>query len=351
MQNERERAKERVEAWWRGELLDRPVVQLTAPAADGVPYDGPDTDDLHAWWTDPAFVIPREVHRLRNTFFGGEAFPVMFPVSGRIVAMLARYLGAPNRYVDKETTWSGHVIDNWATRPTFAFDESNEWWRASRTLLEAGSAAIDESGHEWYLGNPDLNGPTEVLAGLRGREEFAVDFYDEPDAIAPALREINTAWYHAWCAVTAITERHGGYFTFMRVWAERPAVDLQSDVSGLISNEMFVEHLLPAIKAQTNMVERTIFHLDGPDALRHLDTLLALPNLDAIQWVQGAGAPPAGEWIDVMKRIRAGGKSLYVYCEPEEVIPIFDQMDPAGVMLVAECASEEEARGILERLG
>jgi len=136
----------------------------------------------------------------------------------------------------------------------------------------------------------------------------------------------------------------------MRIWSDEPAVDLQSDVSGLISNEMFVEHLLPALEAQTNMVSRTVYHLDGPDALRHLDSLLELPNLDATQWVQGAGAPRASEWTDVMKRIRAGGKSLYVYCEPDEVLPIFDRIDPAGVMPVAQCKSEEEARGILRQL-
>jgi hypothetical protein len=31
------------------------------------------------------------------------------------------------------------------------------------------------------------------------------------------------------------------------------------------------------------MVERTIYHLDGPDAIRHLDALLELPALDGIQ--------------------------------------------------------------------
>lgn len=346
----RKRAQERVEAWWAGELLDRPVVQLTAPRDDATPYTGPGTDDLHRYWTDPQYVIPRELHRLASTYFAGEAFPVMFPVSGNIVSMLSRFLGAPNRYIDKSTTWSGHIIEDWNTRGALSFDRNNEWWQISETLLTAGLEAIRAADLPYYLGTPDLNGPTEVLAGLRGREEFAIDLYDHPEEIGPALAEVNAAWYDAWLATTEITHQLGGYFFFMQVWSEKPATDLQSDVSGLISNEMFEEFLLPAIEAQTRMVDRTIYHLDGPDAVRHLDSVLALPDLDAVQWVQGAGAPPAREWVDLLKRIRHAGKAVYCYCEPEEIIPIFEQLDPSGVMLVAECETQGQADSIIADL-
>ena len=100
---------------------------------------------------------------------------------------------------------------------------------------------------------------------------------------------------------SAICHRLGGWFFWMRIWSDRPAVDLQSDVSCLVSRELFDEYFLPFIEQQTAWAERTVYHLDGPGAIRHLDSLLALPRLTAIQWVPGAGAPgalaldPAGE--------------------------------------------------------
>ena len=38
---------------------------------------------------------------------------------------------------------------------------------------------------------------------------------------------------------------------------------------------------VPALDQQTRWVERTVYHLDGPGAIRHLDALLSLPELDA----------------------------------------------------------------------
>ncbi len=351
---DRREAQERVEAWWRRENRDRPAVQLTAPKDGAAPYDGPAGENLHDYWTNPEIVIPRELHRLEHTFYAGEAFPVLFPVSGRIVSILTRLLGAPNRYVNTETTWSEPIIHDWASRPSFVFDRKNRWWLICRDLLQRGREALEEhverTGRRYYLGNPDLNGPTEILAGLRGREAFAMDFYDNPEVIAPALQEINRAWYDAWQACTDITHTLGGYFFWMRIWSEVPAVDLQSDVSGLISTEMFGKYLLSFIAEQTHWVERTIYHLDGPDAIRHLDSILELSELDAVQWVPGAGAAPATEWIPLLRRIQEAGKSVYTYCAPEEVPAIAEALRPEGLMLVAECENEAQARSILRSL-
>jgi hypothetical protein len=341
-------AHERVEAWWHRENSDRPAVQITAPRADAASYKGPFTEDLHRHWTDPEFVIPRELHRVESTYYAGEAFPVLFPVSGRIVSILNRFLGAPNRYVNTETTWSEAIIEDWHRRPTLHFDPENEWWRIARRLLQAGRETArqryQETGRRLYLGNPDLNGPTEVLAGLRGRESFAMDLYDNPEAISAALEEVNRAWYDAWKECTEITHELGGYFFWMRIWSELPAVDLQSDVSGLMSQEMFQAYLLPAIEEQTRWVDRTIYHLDGPDAVRHLDAILELEELDAVQWVPGAGAAPAVEWIPLLRKIQAAGKSVYTYCRPDEVAVISGELAPEGLMLVTTCETEEAAR-------
>jgi hypothetical protein len=64
-----------------------------------------------------------------------------------------------------------------------------------------------EEADGYYVGVPDLNGPTEVLARLRGTQRLALDFYEHPQHIKPALAEINRAWYDYWQACTAITHQ------------------------------------------------------------------------------------------------------------------------------------------------
>ena len=124
-------------------------------------------------------------------------------------------------------------------------------------------------------------------------------------------------------------------------------MDLQSDFSCLISKDHFDEYFLPFIEQQTRWADRTIYHLDGPDAVKHLDSLLDLSDLDGIQWVQGAGAPPASEWIDLYRRIQSAGKLLYGICEPDEVRTLLGALKPEGLMLVTRCATEQQARDLV----
>ncbi len=62
-----------------------------------------------------------------------------------------------------------------------------------------------------------------------------------------------------------------------------------NDFSIMISQRMFDEFFLPGIIRECQFFDRSIYHLDGPGALRHLDLILAIPELDALQWVFGAG--------------------------------------------------------------
>ncbi len=149
----------------------------------------------------------------------------------------------------------------------------------------------------------------------------------------------------------AITHPIGGYFFWMGIWSDVPTTDLQSDFSYLISSSMFDEYFLPFIAEQTELVPRTIYHLDGKGAIRHLDSLLALPHLNGIQWVPGAGTQPAVEWIPLLQRIQAAGKLVYVYCEPGHVEKLLKELNPEGLMMVVlGCESVDEAQALLENV-
>jgi hypothetical protein len=292
-------------------------------------------------------VIPRLKKQLADTYFGGEAFPVMFPVAGRMVAITAAYLGCPLEFLNADTVWTHPILTDWSNRPVFRFYPDNKWWRKSKQLLETAVEQADG----YYVGIPDLNGPTELLARIRNAQRLALDFFDNSQHFKPALAEINQAWYEYWQACVEIAHQAGGYFFWMGIWSDIPATDLQSDFSIMISKEMFDEYFLPFIAEQTEMIERTIYHLDGPGAVRHLDSLLDLPHLDGIQWVPGAGAKPAVEWIPLLKRIQDAGKLVYMYCDITHVQKLIEELNSAGLMLVVEgCNSIDEAQELLDNV-
>jgi hypothetical protein len=136
----------------------------------------------------------------------------------------------------------------------------------------------------------------------------------------------------------------------MGIWSELPATDLQSDFSCMISPQMFREHFLPFIEEQTRMVCRTVYHLDGPGAIKHMDALLELPHLDGIQWVPGAGAAPMSEWVPLLRRIQEGGKLVHASCGLEEVETLVRELEPEGLFISTSAPSPEEADDLLRHV-
>ena len=62
-------------------------------------------------------------------------------------------------------------------------------------------------------------------------------------------------------------------------WSDRRFVCVgQNDFSCLISPKMFDEFCLTDTVECANHVDRTIYHLDGPGALKHLPRILAIRN-------------------------------------------------------------------------
>ena len=352
-----QQAEQRMEAWWNRAIVDRAVVQVTAPRA-GVDRDelarllspGDNTPEaVNRWFTDPDLVVPRLEKIVAATYWGGEAFPLVFPVSISLVAITSAYLGCPYRiHPTSHTAWADPIIEDWEQRPTFAFDPENEWWRTSRALLETAS---QRAPGRFYVGVPDLNGPGEIVARLRDSQRLAVDLLENPVAVKSTLAEVNVAWLRYWeAAIGIIHQWIGGYYYWIGAWSDRPSIDLQCDFSCLISTRMFEEFFLPALEQQTRWVERTIYHLDGPGAIRHLDSLLALPRLTGIQWVPGAGAAPMSQWIRLLRRIQSRGKLLTLSCEPWEVEILLAELEPEGLLLSTHCDTEEEARELLRKV-
>ncbi len=81
-------------------------------------------------------------------------------------------------------------------------------------------------------------------------------------------------------------------------------------------------------------MERSIFHLDGPQALHHFDLMLALPGLNAVQWVFGAGHGPAARWIETFRRARRAGKAIQVLAEDAaDALTVLREVGPEGMWI------------------
>ena len=144
-----------------------------------------------------------------------------------------------------------------------------------------------------------------------------------------------------------------GTSTWARLWFPGKGYPVQNDFTCLISTSMYEKFFLEELVKEINYLDYSIYHLDGPDALKHLDILLEIPRLNAIQWVPGAGMIEEGvaRWIPIYRKIQAKKKAIQVFCQPREVDFVLENLKPGGLLIFTTCASEKEAKELLSHTG
>ncbi len=96
--------------------------------------------------------------------------------------------------------------------------------------------------------------------------------------------------------------------------------------------------------------------LDGEDAIQHLDALLEIDSLGAIEWtprmLYTGDAEEAGgskKWWGLYRRIRDGGKSVQaIGVRPAQVAPLLDALGPEGMYLSVGAPDEAAAEKLLK---
>jgi hypothetical protein len=122
------------------------------------------------------------------------------------------------------------------------------------------------------------------------------------------------------------------------------------DFTSMISHRAFCEFYLPSLLEEVRHTTHNIFHLDGKGMLRHLDRILGIPEIHAIQWVQGVGDDLAiGQWLPVIRKIQAAGKGVVIDLQLSELEPFIAAMKPQGLFLCI-AATERDQPEIIKRL-
>lgn len=338
-------AADRLNRWWRREPLGRPAMHLTAPRDGAVWEPLPQAPDLWSQWTDPAYVVPRCDQSVRCTAWYGEACPQSWVNLGPVSC--AGYLGT-GIHVRPDTVWQSPIVTDWEDYEP-RFDETNEWWQTTRRLTQA---MADSAAGKWFVANADLGEPADVMSYLRGPQPLCLDLAGDVrrarlDDVAKALKELLWRCYLDLTAL--VSPAMTGTSSWLGAWCPGHTSTLQCDFSCMISRRLFDDLFAPAIFDLAGRLDHVIYHLDGPDALHHVDTLLQMPNLRAIQWVPGSGAESAAHprWRPLLRRITAAGTGLHLTVSPTEIKDLLADLPSDGLYLQTGVGSESEARDLM----
>lgn len=319
------RIAQRFEAWWAHEVLDRPIffARVNTNRARKITRHLELLNDPERWF-QARFEDLKQYHHV------GDAIPHLRADFGPV--MLGGLLGARVEFIS-DTTWTHPCInDEWSNEPSWSISEDNPWWKQLGQLLD--HIAQDAAGR-YLVCTPDLGGTADVLLNLRGSEALCLDAVERPARIAAAVDAIYPSWRKVWRELYRRSlDRGAGVCHWLTIWSNQPYMVPACDFNFMIGPAEFQKLFLPDIARQAATAGRAVFHLDGPGAARHIDSLLEVPEIQAIQFTPGEGTPSALPWIEMFRKIQAKGRSLYIFAMQSDIDGLCDALKPEGLALV-----------------
>ncbi len=347
----------RMEAWWRGELLDRACVAVWAPS--GKPQrevSAPATP--FARRSDPDYLLDAAEASMEATYFAGEAIPVFQPDLGPDA--FAACLGAPMEYTE-HTTWAKEIIADWNDPPSFEIDPEAFAWKWHHDIYRI---AAERAAGRYLLAAPDCHSGGDALLAMRGGSNLCLDIYDHPEAIRSAMSQLEKSvveFHEEWWPLIEATGQRGHTNSWLKTWSPGRSNAIQLDLLAVISPGQFREFFRHELEVQMEVLDNTIYHLDGPDAVAHVPALHELfghtPDRSSdkgrgsvipIQWVPGAGALPMTKWVPFLKELQGAGANVHLWCEPSEVETLLRELSSRGLFIATSAGSVEEADRLIE---
>lgn len=345
-----DQSKKRFEAWWHGSALDRVLLQVLAPRRD-VPTDAPPPvapASLEDQWLGIDYRIAEFEARMARTYYGGDAFPYLDTHVGP--GTMSLYLGAVPE-IHPNTVWYHKCFEDIRTAPAPLYNEGNRYWQFSLEFARRGVKRLTGRALVTY---PDLIEGLDTLSSLAGNHELLLYLVDAPEHVHRFQEAITDVYfeYHSRLYDIIKDDTGGSCFSAFQIWAPGRMAKVQCDFSAMISPKMYEEFVAPYLARQCGRLGYSVFHLDGPCCLQHLDILLGIKELNAIQWTPGAGEPWAGDacYIPMYRKIRAAGKSCMIRgSTPDQARNLVEEMGPEGLDITVAVSSQDEAEELVRQ--
>jgi len=337
-----DRCMDRIYAWYNQEIIDRAPIRFSAHNAEYneiTDLPGYSWKSLKERWWDTAYQIELFEYKLRYSTFNAETFPVFWPNLGPEV--YTAFYGTELEYREV-TSYAVPVLHDWSQMGALRLDFENPYFRK---LEEMTHEALKRCDGRYLVGYTDIHAGIDCAAAFRDPQQFCMDMLTEPE-MAMKLLEISSRVFHTvFNHFDSILKAHNQLsVTWMGIPSYGKIHIPGCDFASMLSPEDFNTFVLPFIKREIAPMTHNIFHVDGKGVARHLDKILELPEINAIQWVQGMGLDaPIMQWVPLIKKVQAAGKSLVIDLQLSELEPFMQAVSPVGILLCIDAGVDLQA--------
>jgi hypothetical protein len=337
-----EEAAKRWEAFYAGEIIDRPLICVTAPKEGRKGARGSDYyERVHGDLDD---IIERAIISAEATYYGGESIPAFWLSFGP--DEISVFVGAELQWSKDSgnTNWSVPFVENWEYVLPLKIQEDHPLWQR---MLEFYRKAADRMAGKMLLVFLDLHTNMDLLAAIRGPQQRCVDLMDQPEVIDEAMESARAIFPEIWNAISK-AGRMDEFGYYHHCYSMEGAATLQCDFCCMISPEMFRRWVLPALEEEAEIVKRVVYHWDGPEAVIHIDDLVASKGLHTLSYVPGAGHGGHIDHLNLLKRVQKGGKAVHAGGSPEQIKLMHRELKPEKVLYTTRAKSQAEAEELLD---
>lgn len=341
------RLRARYLAFWRGEVADECIIAHIQNPNPHQPEPEPWMQEAsEKKYLDPEMFFALQTWRRMAWNWHADLFKYRIASYGPNV--LAGFVGGRPVF-GENTVWHEPVINSLDEADRLHFDEDNPYWRKHLETVDFYREKL--AGVEQF-GMTDFGGPGDWISTLMPTENFLIATIEEPDRMRNfalrLARESNRAYDILY---PRITRRNDGIVNWMPVWSNQRMGTVQDDMAINFSPGLYAEVFLPALREMAGHAEHTVLHWhDG--CSQHLDTLLDVNAITLIQYGHDPNSPAFTRKISEMQRIQAAGKKLFISCvEAHDVATFIRALDPRGLMMIINTASDEASRQMRDDVG
>jgi len=340
--------KKRYRAFWGKSNKDGCILfasytrppEETTPKVPVTPYEK---------WFDIGARFDYEEDVIKRTTYLKDAFPSVFTNFGP--GTLAACIGGSFE-CSADTIWfdQNPIISDMEDLPPIELNKESEMWKAVEGFT---TTFCQNAKGRYYTSMSDIGVGLDLIAALRGTNELLYDLYDTPDAVINLDTKIRDFWKTKFTYMHNITKPYQhGMTNWMPLWCEGRFYPLQCDFAAMISPGMFKEFAIPTLQNLTEFLDHSVFHLDGVSMIQHLNLLLELPRLDAVQWTAGAGNPDElnEDWYDLYKQVQKAGKNVVLFAPSnvENTEKLLKAVNPHQLFLLSYAPDEYTAKAVVE---
>ena len=301
------------ENYWNRKNIGRPLMCVIAGKEHAIDLNKKQalkSKDMDDKYLNAERIVSRYRYFCETHEFLAESFPNLSIDFGP--GSLAAYLGCDITF-GPSTVWFEPFVEDWSKHGKLEFDPDNKWFKKHIELFKSVNELV---AGDFYIGIPDIIENIDILSSMRGAQNTVFDMMDEPEEIKKRIGEIDDIYFEYYDRFYNIVkdENDGSCYTVFQIWGPGRTAKLQCDFSAMMSPNQFREFIQDSLRQQARQLDSVLYHLDGPDAIKHLDAILEIEEIDALQWTSGDHGPDCTfeQWYTIYDKAVRAGKGLWV---------------------------------------